>query len=347
MVSRKKLLQQIAPGFVDGNGGPEEDYAVDGPLWLGLTRGIAGFFGVLALLDVVLAVVTGQQDADYGWIDLTPLPADGARGLLAFCGVALLLFAGTHRLPRAVRPSVIVAVMILVAAAIGNAVSIHRAIGMGLIRDGIPMPAHLVVLLLPVIVGVARGGACGPLRFPVGGAVVLIGFAATAFAFSVGYVSSISKFHQPSDADAIVLLTPTDEQLLEPHAGTLQRLIEAGYANQVMLVQQRSDSGIEAQLRRQVPEGVTVNTVTAASEFELAGALQELQGRLLVVGERIESARVKLAVRQPGRSVRFVVASGTVLDESVLEDIRRLWSAWTRPLTQRVTGRVIAGTVQK
>lgn len=310
---------------------------IDGPLWLGMARGIAGFFGIVCLLDAFRANVTGQQTSDFGWLDLTPCPPEGARGLLAFVGVALLLFACTHRLPRLVRPSVIVAVMSLVAVAIGNTVSIHRSVNRGELADGIPMPAHLVALLLPVVFGVIRGHAHGPLRFPVGGFVAVMAMGATAFAFSMGYLSSVSKFHRPRPSDAIVVLP-----LISPAASSEQqvnavtRLLQSGCSDRVILLS-HPDSEFPALTTGDLKPfvaGAELEAVTVSSDRELIQVLQSSQPPAITfVGDARQSARIRLVAQQLGGPVAFVRSSASRLDESALTEARDLWLTWLAPLT--------------
>ncbi len=324
------------PATPQSNRGPQLPPA---PLWLGISRGIAAFFGALCLLDALRAVVTHQTQSDFGWIDLSPCPIEGARGLLAFCGVTLILFAVTHRLPHAVRPSVIVGVMALVAAAVGNAVSIHRAIRQGEIPDGIPMPAHLVSLLVPVVFGVVRGGKYGRLRFPLGSAVVATSFVAAGFAFSVGYMSSLSKFHRPQIADAIVLLPSGTANAGDTgETSRARQFLEAGFARRLVIVNPTTDdpdSATLSRIRRALPETEVV-AVSAVDDRQLAAVLaQQDSQRLLFIGSRHDAPRTHLIGQQISRQVAYVPDTGQPSDKSLMDDVGQLWQTWLSPLANR------------
>lgn len=322
-------------------------YLVDGPLWLGISRGIAGFFGLVCLLDAFRALVIQQAGADFGWIDLSPCPEPAARGLMAFIGVTLLLFCVTHRLPRMIQPAAIIGVMSLVALAVANAISIHRSIGQGELADGIPMPAHVVTLLMPVVFGLVRGRQYGPLRFPTGGAMLLLSLVATGFGFSVGYVSSLSKFQRPTAADSIVVMHPRAESSSEsPQVAAVQQLIEGGHAGRV-LVLQRAESAVPpidlTAFRTVLPAETDVRAVTISSEADLIQVLGEPgTSALMFVGDQRDAPRVRLVAQRLAGRISFVSATREELDESVVDDIRTLWLAWLTPLRQQFTDAKLA-----
>ncbi|MFK7821120.1 MAG: hypothetical protein AB8G99_20560 [Planctomycetaceae bacterium] len=322
-------------------------YLVDGPIWLGISRGIAGFFAAVCLLDSFRALITNQSTADFGWIDLSPCPPEAARGLLAFVGISLMLFCLTHRLPNLIRPAAILGVMTLVAIAVANAISIHRAIGQGTLRDGVPMPAHVVTLLMPVVFGVVRGRQYGPLRFPTGGFILLLSLAATAAGFSLGYVSSLSKFHSPQTVDAIVLMHPqseTAEAGALPHITTVQKLVQSGYSQQVVVLQDTGSlvsSLPTTDLRAALPAETEIQFVSITSENDLADAVGQ-QASLMFVGDHSQSARTKLFAQKLSGSVCFVPATQHRIDESTLDEVKSLWLEWISPFHRSVKSVAIA-----
>ena len=322
-------------------------YLVDGPIWLGISRGIAGFFGLVCLLDAFRALIINQPGADFGWIDLSPFPSEAARGLLAFAGVSLLLFGLTHRLPGIIRTAAIVGVMSLIAVAVSNAISIHRSIGQGTLRDGIPMPAHLVTLLLPVIFGIIRGRQYGPLRFPTGGAILLLSFVAAGVGFSVGYVSSLSKFHLPQPSDTVVLMHPQSETTeLSQHITIAQDLVKAGYSGLVVVVKDEMSmvpALVPGEVQRLLPAGTEVSAVSVESEQDLRTALGDTRrAAVMLIGDRREAARMRLLGQQWGDRVSFVIATERAIDESIVDDVKQLWATWLSPLQSRIQRKMLA-----
>ncbi len=323
-------------------------YLVDGPLWLGISRGIAGFFGLICLLDAFRALILRTPSADFGWVDFSPCEPEIARGLLAFAGVGLLLFALTHRLPALVRSLSILGIMALVAVAVANALAIHKSIGQGVLRDGIPMSAHLVTLMVPVVFGAIRGPAYGPLRFPTGGLVLVLSFAAAAVGFSVGYVSSLSKFHLPQAADAIVVMHPYQEAS-EPdasqHIATTQRLVESGYTGRVVLVRDAKSMVpplAPEHVQQMLPAGTELFNVSIENDEDYLTVFGE--GRpsaLLFVGDRREAPRMRLIGQYLSDRVAFVAATERNLDESVVDEVKRFWTAWMAPLRNRVQQKLV------
>lgn len=338
-------MNQHAPATTDYM----DRYLVDGPLWLGISRGIASFFGAVCLLDAFRALITNQRGADFGWVDLSPCPPDAARGLLAFAGVALLLFGMTHRLPKLIRPVAIIGAMSLVAIAVANAIAIHRSIQQGTLQDGIPMPAHLVTLLVPVIFGIVRGRQYGPLRFPLGGSVLIFSFVAAGAAFSLGYVSSLSKFHLPQAADTVVVMHPREavgELSLAPQVTVTQELIKSGYSGRVVVVGEPNSvvpGFVVGEIQRVLPVGTEVTSVSVDGDVGLVQALVDRpRSTLMFVGDQRESARVRLLAQQLGDRVCFVNATAQSIDGSVVDDIKQLWSTWVAPLHSRLRSQVLA-----
>lgn len=324
-------------------------YLVDGPLWLGISRGIAMFFGILCVLEAFRALMIQQVGADFGWIDFSPCPPGVARGVLAFAGVSLFLFGLTHRLPGLIRPAAVMGVMILVAVAVANAVSIHRSIQKGDLPDGIPMPAHVVTLLVPVVFGIVRGTRYGPLRFPTGGFVLLVAFALSAGGFSLGYVASLSKFHQPQTADAIVIMHPREEVGGldgSRHLNVVKHLVEGGYSGRVVIVNDENSQvppwPVEA-IQRMLPAQTDVRTANVSTPLDLSAALNsKAQMTVMLVGDRRESARARLIAQQPGNRVCFVTAADEPLDQTVLDDVQDLWQTWAAPFRQKLAGQTTA-----
>ena len=322
-------------------------YLVDGPIWLGISRGIAGFFGAVCLLDSFRALVTNQPVADFGWIDLSPCPPEAARGLLAFVGISLMLFFLTHRLPKLIQPAAILGVMTLVAIAVANAISIHHSIGQGTLRDGVPMPAHVVTLLMPVVFGVVRGRQYGPLRFPTGGVILLFSLVATAAGFSLGYVSSLSKFHNPQMVDVIVLMHPRSEPIdaaEAPHVAVVKQLVESGYSERVVVVQD-VDSAVAslsaADLRSVLPAGTEVQVVSIETESDLTDAVGQ-QSALMFVGDHSQAPRTRLAAQKLSGSMCFIPATQHRIDESVVDEVKSLWMEWISPFHREVRSVAIA-----
>lgn len=320
-------------------------YLVDGPLWLGISRGIAMFFGSLCVLEAFRALMTHQVGADFGWIDFSPCPPAAARGLMAFVGVSLMLFGMTHRLPGLIRPSAIVGAMILVAVAVANAVSIHRSIQNGDLPDGIPMPAHVVTLLVPVIFGLVRGKRYGPLRFPTGGLVLLLAAAVSAGGFSLGYVASLSKFHQPQTADAIVIMHPREEAgglNASRQMNVVEHLVKGGYSGRVMVLNDRQSPvpplSVGA-VQRKLPADTEVRAVEITTPEDLSAVLNsKVRMTIMLIGDRRESAQARLLAQHAGNRVCFISATDEPLDQSVIADVQNLWTTWAAPFRKMLAG---------
>lgn len=328
-----------------------DPYLNDGPIWLGISRGIAGFFGLLCILEAFRALLTNQMGSDFGWIDLSPCPPLFARGLMAFSGTVLVLFCLTHRLPNFIRLMAMLGVMAIFAIATGNAVSIHRSIQSGVLQDGVPMSAHVVTLLVPVLFGIMRGTRYGPLRFPVGGALLLLSLTLSAGAFSVGYVLSLSKFHQPQASDTIVVMHPREvlaELSLSPHAAMTEKLVRDGYSGRVLLVQQPESTVpplVVGDLQRTLPVGTEVRVVAASNDEELAAVLAtQPRAAYMFVGDQVDAPRMRLIGQRAGGRVSFVSATTSPFSDAIVGDIQSMWRTWfepfatTRKETPRLTG---------
>lgn len=329
---------------------PSDPYLNDAPAWMGISRGIAGFFGTLCILEGFRALVVGQTTADFGWVDLNPCPPDLARGLMAFSGVCLVLFSLTHRLPHIVRMLAILGTMAIFAVATGNAISVHRSIGLGELRDGIPMSAHVVTLLIPVLFGLARGSRFGPLRFPVGGSMLLLSFLLAAGAFSVGYLTSVSKFHRPQANSLIVVMPPRTETLdgSSPQANVVHELIQNGYGNSVVVLQEPDATvpGISIEtLRQSLPRDTAVRAASASNDSEIIAALADKRDLACqFVGDRRDAARMRLIGQQVANRVSFVVATTSPVERTVSQDVEALWRTWFAGFT-RVTPKPITSAL--
>ncbi len=311
-----------------------DPYLNDAPMWMGISRGIAGFFGALCILEGFRALAIGQQTADFGWLDFSPCPPDVARGLIAFSGVCLVLFSLTHRLPVMVRMLTIVGSMVIFAVATGNAISIHRSIQLGELQDGIPMSAHVVTLLIPVLFGLARGSNFGPLRFPVGGSVLLLSFIMSAGAFSLGYLTSISKFHRPQPDSLIVVMHPRFDVAEDssPHTMTVQRLVQNGYGNEVVILNEPDSAvapvTVEA-MKLSLPADTPVRTASVATDADIAAVIADQRNLTCqFVGDRRDSARMRLVGQRIAGRVSFVVATTSPMGRTLSQDIEELWRTW-------------------
>lgn len=313
---------------------PSDPYLIDAPTWMGISRGIAGFFGALCVLEGFRALAIGQRTADFGWLDLSPCPPDLARGLIAFSGVCLVLFSLTHRLPQIVRLPAIIGTAVIFAVSTGNAISIHRSIQLGELADGIPMSAHVVTLLIPVLFGLARGPKFGPLRFPIGGSMLMLSFLLSAGAFSVGYLTSISKFHRPQPGGKIVVMHPRSDFAdgSSPHAAAVQQLVANGYGNEIILLHE-TDSPVSPlsveTLSESLGDTVSVRAESVTSDAEIAAAINDKRDIVCqFVGDRRDAARMRLIGQRTAGRVSFVVATTSPMGRTVSQDVENLWSTW-------------------
>ena len=206
------------------------------------------------------------------------------------------------------------------------------------------MPAHVVTLLIPVLFGLARGAHFGPLRFPVGGSVLLLSFMLAGGAFSVGYLTSISKFHRPQPDGLIVVMHPRSDaaENPSPHTMTVQQLVQNGYGSEVVVLHEPDSTvppvAVDA-LKLSLPPDTPIHTASVATDADIAAVIADKRDLTCqFVGDRRDSARMRLVGQRVSGRVSFVVATTTPMGRTVSQDIEGLWRTWFSGFSRKSPG---------
>jgi hypothetical protein len=110
-----------------------------------VTRALAGFLGMLALLAVVASMVGGADNLELAWLDIRSLPDVLATGLLVVTGWLWVLAALVPRMGQVRRTSTAGVTLLTAAIALVNAANVGWIWAIDSVRTGFPVPLSLVL----------------------------------------------------------------------------------------------------------------------------------------------------------------------------------------------------------
>lgn len=328
------------------------------PAWYAVARGVAFFWGLLSLITAWGELYTPLGEADFGWIDLHPVPLPAARGFLALAGMLLLVFAVRPGGLGPLRWVVLVIGLIVFGITLENTVQFYAALRRGHIQTDVPLPVSLHVgacfaVALGALVGEARVSRHPRRDFLLAaGAGILC-----AVTFPLAEIYCFGRVHHLRSAEAAVVFGPRtardSEQPSPVEAGlrTALRLHREGRVQRILLARPggSTDSGEFDALGRQLDAGrlsrdeltLLPNCTSHRETAERAAA--ELRNadrrRILAVGPFHELPRIRLCCRRAGlQSGTVPVADGrsaVPLPPSVAREMITLWGERLRQVTGR------------
>jgi vancomycin permeability regulator SanA len=124
-----------------------------------VARGVALFFGLFALANLVGALRTPGFDQNIWWLDLRPLSVDVSAGLLGLAGLLLVWWALRPAAPAWRRWTTVAALAALAVVAAKNGVTFYRVWHEGVIDPWLGVPFSL---LLAVVLGLLAGAVASP-----------------------------------------------------------------------------------------------------------------------------------------------------------------------------------------
>ena len=237
--SRRPISRGKNESKSDSGNRPRVPRIQPAPAWIGVSRGVALFFGALALLHVVAEMNWPGSDANFLWVDMRPLRPDFARGFLGFVGVCLILFAIFPRVPSPIRTLCGFATMCLLSVAIANAIQFYRLRQEGLViaANDLSIYVHVAISLIIAMVGIAStprpSGAPGRDFF-----VMLLTASICIIAFPVALMFCQGRADYRIKSDAVVVFDDhpgfRDEATI-PEATTVARLVSQELTNRVIV----------------------------------------------------------------------------------------------------------------
>jgi len=310
-------------------------------------RGVALFFGLFSLLNLVGLLRTPGFDANVWWIDLRPLPLPASAVVLAIAG---LLFVAWGLRPAAAgrrRPATAVTAGALAVVAVRNAVTFYRVWHLGQIRPWMPLPLSLVFAVALLAIAWAAAGTAPPVRgrhtwLRVAAALLLCGLlfplAQQVFFGKTDYVRHVqttvvlgAEVHR--DGHASVSLRDrvrTAAQLYR--AGLTDRLLMSGAraggepVNETAVMRTLAIGfGVPATAIDVDPRGVN----TAATARDTVPMLRAAGvRRVAVVSDFFHLPRVKLAYQRLGLDVTTVPSRAHRIPQTTRLVVREIPAFW-------------------
>lgn len=325
----------------------------DAPQWLAVCRGVSLFLGAFCLLNVGGELLRPGFDANMFWIDLSPLPAELARGFLALAGLLMLQFAIVPSSNRLVQFVLRATVLVLLGTALWNTWVFFELLNRGLIRSEFPVPFSLQVVaaLLAILAGVVHPGATQPLARG-GIPTIYVTFAVCSVAFPIAQMYCFGKTDYRQPADWIVVFgcrvyhDGSPSPALEQRVLTAVELYQQGLAPAIVMSGGPGDGATDepsAMRRLAVEQGVPEAAIfvdgaglnTSATLRNLHARLENSEERrVLAVSDFFHLPRIKLSSRRQGLKVRTVPA-GTGRFPGMWAQLARetaaLWLYYLRP----------------
>jgi vancomycin permeability regulator SanA len=291
-----------------------------------ISRGIAGFFGGFALLNLLGSLLAPGFDANLWWIDFSPLPHAIATVALSLGGSALLAYAvrpaGSAR-GRAVSAGLIAPLAVV---ALGDAIRFYAILHRHRISTRVPFPlsALVFVALGWIVLRIIRPSPAAPGRH---GRAWLIGtIIVCLIAFPLGQMYFFGHTDYRRRADVIVVFGArahadgSASDVLADRVRTACGLYREGCAGMLIFSGGPGDGAIdepEAMRRLAVKAGVPENAIlldhaglntdaTVRNTTELFRAAHLT--RVLAVSHSYHLPRIKMSYHQAGWEVYTVPA---------------------------------------
>ncbi len=320
--------------------------------WLSdLARGLAFFFGLFSLLNLVGEVRNPGFDENIWWLDLRPLPAFATAGLLAVAGL-LLVWWGAKPAAGRRRAATSITAGLLCLAALRNGVTFYHVWGAGLIRPWIPLPLSFVfaagllcIAWQAALPGAPRGGRWTPLRIAavVVSCGILFPLAQQVFFGKTDYVqrsqvtvvfgAQVHNNGQPSIS--LVDRVRTAAELYK--AGRTERLLMSGAqgvgepVNEAVAMRELAIGfGVPATAIKLDPRGFNTDATVSDTVPLLRNAGYR---RVAVVSDFFHLPRVKLAYQRSGYDVITVPSRARRIPQTtqlVLREIPAFWVYYLR-----------------
>lgn len=313
----------------DADQRPNADAPPDvAPAWLGVSRSVAGFLGCFAMLNLIGELFHPGFDANILWIDLRPLPALVARGLLGLAASALLLFAVHPGLSGPTRRTVQFTVSLLLATSLANTIQFLALVRSGTIQTDFPIPfsAQVTCLLLVILAGTISPSSAVPT-----GArdawIVLLTLLLCIVAFPVSQLYCFGKTDYRRPADVVVVFgcrvyaDGTPSPSLQHRMQTASSLVTDGVADYLIVSGGPGDGEFhetDTMKRLAIEQGVAPDRIlvdrdgvnTQATILHSARIVHEREWkRVLAVSDFYHLPRIKLTFRRTGMEVWTVPAS--------------------------------------
>lgn len=109
-----------------------------------VARGVALFFGLFALLNLIGELHTSGFDENVWWLDLRPLPTAATAIVLGFAGLVLVCWALRPALALWRCRATALTALVLGLVAVANGVEFYRVWALGQIRPWMPLPLSFV-----------------------------------------------------------------------------------------------------------------------------------------------------------------------------------------------------------
>jgi vancomycin permeability regulator SanA len=317
-----------------------------------IARGVALFFGLFSLLNVVGSLRAPSFDENIWWIDLRPLPTTVRAVVFALAGLILLSWALRPEAARWRRAATAITATILAGAAIRNGITFYRVWHAGQIKPWMPLPLSFVLAaaLLCVAVAAARPAPSRHSRagVPLVAAVLLLcgilfPLAQQVFFGKTDYVEPaqvavVMGAQVHGDGHASISLADrvrTAAQLY--HDGLAQRLLMSGAqgpgepVNETQVMRALAIGyGVPASAIEVDPSGINTDATVRDTVPMLRAAGDH---RVAVVSDFFHLPRVKLAYQRRGYDVITVPSHERRIPQTprlVLREIPAFWLYYLR-----------------
>lgn len=329
------------------------------PLFEGFARGLALFLGAFSLLNVIGQSRYPGFDANYWWIDFTPVHAPVARIVLAAAAVVLLAWAVRPPVSRRRRTATLAFTTLLLVVTISNSVRFYVLLWRRAVAAGFPLAFSLIVsaALAVVLAAVLSRPPERPApNAAVTGITLVLTLLLCLVGFPVAQMFCFGRTDYRRPADAIVVFgarvyadgRPSDA--LADRLRTACRLHNQGLArwlivsggpgdgpvHETRVMQQMAlELGVPADAVLLDPDGLntqaTVDNTTAI--FDRLGIK-----RVLAVSHFYHLPRIKMTYQRAGRQVFTVPATESYrlsrMPQFILREVAALWLYYLRPLAR-------------
>lgn len=230
--------------------------------WIVVSRAVALFLGILTLLTVLGEKRPPARPAQFGWIDLTPCPADLASGLLAFSGLLLLFYALARKWHGWMPLLTTTTAVLLMTISLRDAFVFLRDVKQGAIATTafVPFSLHVAAYYAVVAAGARKTRyAITPIQIDKSILWGGFSFVACAACFIVAQIYCVGKVDQTQKADVIVVFACENQQNRSLTNQEIQQrwqqavqLHEKGVAQNLLIVaSSTTDANVWNQLARQ------------------------------------------------------------------------------------------------
>ena len=336
---------------------PPKDSGAGAPAWYAIARGVAFFLGIFALLNLAGELRTPGFDANLWWIDLRPVPAPVARGLLALTGLLLAVFALKPDFPDPLRRVAVLLTIALFAVALWNVFGYYTLLKQGAIHTDFPLPFSLHVAACLAIVAAGLMADPAPSDLPGrDGLLVVATVVACAIAFPLAQMACFGKTDYRREAEVAVVFgcrTYRDGRPSEALADRVQtgcELYQEGLVDRIILSGGPGDGEVhetEAMRDLAIELGVPADRIlldrqgldTQSTVNNTAPHFRKERLRtVLAVSHSYHLPRIKLCYRRAGIDVLTVPARQQRplerQERLLMREVAALWLYYARPLAR-------------